>query len=628
MLPFGPEMGDGIVSSTSQNLQSLSIANGRTHAAKTIVIYPQYFWSHLETHSYEPIDLQVWDELIRQLSTPNGLPGDLKLDVAANPDPVRPGEQLLITFTVANKGTNDLSGVELRMVTPSYVQWWEVSDAVPLPDGANSTYVYPGEGEAWTLGTLPAGQSRTVVVSPQVYSGSSMPADGTLIPMTAMVVAGNGASAAASASVVVDNTPVVRLALDADRDPVGSGESLSYTLTYANPANVSAPSTVLRARVPQNTTFLSATDGGVVNGSWVEWSLGTVGAGQNGQRHFTVQVAGGLASGTELLGQAEIFDSAAPQDNARAEAATVVTAAAPLSLQLAASPDPVRPGEQVNLVMTVANRSGADLAGVKLWLVTPSYVQWWEVSDAVPLPDGANSTYVYPGEGEAWTLGTLPAGQSRTVVVLERLGAATANGSLIQNEAVAFHSSLGYSSSAQLTTRVGNTRPVLAAITNQFVNPGSTISFTATASDRDVPAVQTLSYSLPVGSSLSATINSTSGLFSWATSPAQTPGVYSFSIRVTDNGTPALSDEKSFTITVIGPAAPFKLTSPTVTAGKFSFTWITQAGTNYQAQYKTNLNDPAWLNLGPQILGDGTPASVTNAVGSASRRFFRVVQLP
>jgi hypothetical protein len=89
-----------------------------------------------------------------------------------------------------------------------------------------------------------------------------------------------------------------------------------------------------------------------------------------------------------------------------------------------------------------------------------------------------------------------------------------------------------------------------------------------------------------------------------------------------------LSDEKSFTITVVGPAGPFKLNSPTIGAGKFSFTWNTQVGKKYQAQYKTNLNDPDWLALGSEIIGDGTPASVTNAVGSASQRFFRVVQVP
>jgi len=353
----------------------------------------------------------------------------------ASPDPVRPGEQVNLEMTVVNHGGTDLAGVKVWLATPSYVQWYENSDALPLPDGAAYAYVNPGDAEVWTLGTLSAGQSRTVVVAAEVYSGSSAPADGTLIPVTAMVVAGNGASAAASASVVADNTPVVRVTLDADRNPVGPGESLSYTLTYANPANVSAPNAVLRALVPLNTTFQSASDGGAVNSNnWVEWSLGTVGAGQNGQRYFTVHVNSGLASGTELLAQAEIFDSASPQDAARAEAATVVSDAAPLSLQLVASPDPVRPGEQVNLEMTVVNHGGTDLAGVKVWLATPSYVQWYENSDALPLPDGAAYAYVNPGDAEVWTLGTLSAGQSRTVVVAAEVysgSSAPADGTLI-----------------------------------------------------------------------------------------------------------------------------------------------------------------------------------------------------
>jgi hypothetical protein len=123
-------------------------------------------------------------------------------------------------------------------------------------------------------------------------------------------------------------------------------------------------------------------------------------------------------------------------------------------------------------------------------------------------------------------------------------------------------------------------------------------------------------------------IYSTNGVFSWATSLAQNPGVFSFTIRVSDNGTPPLSDEKSFTITVMGPAGPFRLNSLSIAEGKFGFTWNTEVGKKYQAQYKNDLNDPDWLVLGTEISGDGTSVAVTNAVGTSSQRFFRVIQLP
>src|SRR5437773_1724828 len=89
---------------------------------------------------------------------------------------------------------------------------------------------------------------------------------------------------------------------------------------------------------------------------------------QSGACGGVVGVNTGLASGTVVLGEADVFDGAMPQDAGRAEAATVVAAGSPLSLQLVASPNPVRPGEQVNCVMTVANRGSTDLSGVKLRL--------------------------------------------------------------------------------------------------------------------------------------------------------------------------------------------------------------------------------------------------------------------
>ena len=78
--------------------------------------------------------------------------------------------------------------------------------------------------------------------------------------------------------------------------------------------------------------------------------------------------------------------------------------------------------------------------------------------------------------------------------------------------------------SETFTITVGdtNTAPVLAAIGNQSVNEGATLSFTATASDPDLPA-QSLTYSLDAASlALGMRINSSTGVFSWT--PTETQG--------------------------------------------------------------------------------------------------------
>ncbi|RDC63325.1 choice-of-anchor tandem repeat GloVer-containing protein [Adhaeribacter pallidiroseus] len=89
-----------------------------------------------------------------------------------------------------------------------------------------------------------------------------------------------------------------------------------------------------------------------------------------------------------------------------------------------------------------------------------------------------------------------------------------------------------------------NDAPVLAAIGDKNAAVGSKLSFTATATDAD--AGQTKTFSL-IGAPAGASINASSGTFTW-TPTAE--GSYFFKIKVTDNGTPQLSDEEIITVTV------------------------------------------------------------------------------
>ena len=99
-----------------------------------------------------------------------------------------------------------------------------------------------------------------------------------------------------------------------------------------------------------------------------------------------------------------------------------------------------------------------------------------------------------------------------------------------------------------VTVNEVNVAPVLAAIPNKTGTVGVAVTFTATATDADIPA-NSLAFSLAAGSPSGATINAATGAFSWTPTAA---GTFPVTVRVTDNGTPALSDSKSFTITVTG----------------------------------------------------------------------------
>ncbi|WP_171036587.1 malectin domain-containing carbohydrate-binding protein [Dyadobacter sediminis] len=105
-------------------------------------------------------------------------------------------------------------------------------------------------------------------------------------------------------------------------------------------------------------------------------------------------------------------------------------------------------------------------------------------------------------------------------------------------------------------TTTSNTAPVLAAIGNKTVTVGQAMSFTATATDAN--AGQSKTFSL-VNSPSGAAINATTGVFTWTPS---TTGTYTFAVKVTDNGSPVLSDDETITVTVNGTASTSATLSP------------------------------------------------------------------
>jgi hypothetical protein len=99
-----------------------------------------------------------------------------------------------------------------------------------------------------------------------------------------------------------------------------------------------------------------------------------------------------------------------------------------------------------------------------------------------------------------------------------------------------------------LTVSEVNSAPVLTPIGNKSVAEQSPLAFTASAADSDRPA-NNLTFSL-VNAPTGASIQAASGAFSWTPTSAQGPADYPFTVKVCDNGAPALCDEETITVTV------------------------------------------------------------------------------
>jgi len=160
-----------------------------------------------------------------------------------------------------------------------------------------------------------------------------------------------------------------------------------------------------------------------------------------------------------------------------------------------------------------------------------------------------------------------------------------------------------------------NNAPVLAAIGNKAVYLGNTLTFTAQATDSDVG--QTLSYSLDPGAPAGASINASSGVFTFTPTGS---GSYNLTIRVTDNGTPAQNDFESITVDVLN--AP-QFTSSRRNGGNLELTWDARAGQQYRVEYKDDLND-AQCQLLQTLTATGNTLSITNTTATPPQRFFRI----
>ena len=170
-----------------------------------------------------------------------------------------------------------------------------------------------------------------------------------------------------------------------------------------------------------------------------------------------------------------------------------------------------------------------------------------------------------------------------------------------------------------ITVNEVNQAPTLSAVGNKTIHAGVILSVTNSATDADIPS-NTLTYSL-TNSPAGAAINSSSGVVTWATSDGLANTTNQFTIRVTDNGSPALTDSKTFSVTV----RPRPTTQATTTTnGVVTLTWTAINGTSYKVQYKNDLNDADWTDL-TTVTATSASASFNNSPGA--QRFYRIVAL-
>ena len=336
-------------------------------------------------------------------------PTPVQLQVTANPDPVVAGERIEYALTVTNTGTQPVTGVKVTDLFPesTYVYSYYLSDGGICSGGSCQA----GERITWDIGSLAAKESRTVRYEAVVNGNTTQVMTRDLASLT---YDSGSVPASASSLVVIGSAPGLELSIAANRDPVVPGETLTYSLAFGNRSINQVDEVTLRAPLPAGTTFVSATAGGKVEVGAVTWNLkDRLVAGAVDVRRFTVTVGNSVAAGDVINAAAQLVDNATARTLVRSETVTGAVGATPLvRLSSTASPDP---GDHthINYSLSVTNTQTVPVTGVNIYDLPPQFVS--VASNAITDGGNCQGGSCQTGERISWNIGSIAAGETRTV---------------------------------------------------------------------------------------------------------------------------------------------------------------------------------------------------------------------
>ncbi|RKZ09952.1 hypothetical protein DRQ32_07645, partial [bacterium] len=271
---------------------------------------------------------------------------------------VNPGDQITYTLTLDNAGNTHATNVILEDTIPDHTTFVSASG-----NGTEASGVV-----TWSAPLLPVGTKESLTVT--VELDSPLPS-GTLIYNSASLDSDETAPVSADHSLAVQSAPILVLVKTANKTVVNPGETITYTINFANNGNANASGVALEDNVPANTTFVSATGGGVETGGIVTWIPGSIDAGTEGSVALTVEVNSPLDDGISIYNSVTLeSDQVAPVS---ADHSLAVQSAPVLSINQSADKTIAIPGDQITYTISINNRGNANANNAVLEDTIPAH---------------------------------------------------------------------------------------------------------------------------------------------------------------------------------------------------------------------------------------------------------------
>jgi uncharacterized repeat protein (TIGR01451 family) len=207
-------------------------------------------------------------------------PNPLPISLSADHNPVQTGTLLTYQASFSNSSAQTVAAVTITAPVPTGTSFLLASAGGVLSvDGTSVQWSFPSLAPS-------ASNSVTYTVLVAIAAGGIVTNGGALIGASGLPT---GTSGPTSTSVVARPTNL-SLLITASPSPILSGGSVTYVLSYANNGPGTATSAVLTDPLPDGTSFISATGGGSLDAGIVNWNLGTLGPGSQGQVSLTALV--------------------------------------------------------------------------------------------------------------------------------------------------------------------------------------------------------------------------------------------------------------------------------------------------------------------------------------------------
>ncbi len=358
-----------------------------------------------------PLEIELFEggTPARTVSRTLLLAADSPLEVFVDPltDPVAAGGTLTYEVSYGNPGSASAENAVLSLPIPAGTQF----------RSATGGGVLAGDTVTWDLGSLPpesGGRQRLTV-----EVGSL--ADGTLLVVDSAELSGDlnflFRSSRAMAVSRVEDSPL-ELAMEANPDPVGSGEVLDTQITVSNPTTAVSGNLTLRVLWPAELSFSPvATGGGGCPGScdtgeYLFWDLGPLGPGVSQTVSFNENADSGLVDGRLLPLEVELFEGSLPARNV--SRTVLVQTDSPLEIFVDPSTDPVASGGTLVYEVVYGNAGSATAENAVLSLAIPAATQF----------RSATGGGVSSGGTVTWNLGSFPpntGGRQRVEVEVDPL---------------------------------------------------------------------------------------------------------------------------------------------------------------------------------------------------------------